>query len=423
MQALDVADPSAKQADTSESFLSASFTPSLTYAEFSLMCGHLLTSAAARPQVHLLRAINTIFVFCHVYWARAVTFRYSCGLYSKMVEYLCLDDLTASTINSQSLVVKSGNFKLSWVNKGIDLDAAMEDIAIPARCSRDLVEYLTTLNTQVMHCFLSIDSVQKAYDVTVNNYNSSEVDEITDASFGDSSREVVDEACVKSTSLCFFVNKVFWHLAMSEIFVVYAELLVLARQPNMGSLKGEIIEEATLQAIFDLSVCDTIANFTLSMTDNSKSVPQINSTSVTCFKHLIEDWQMLMDPITAELVLPYLKMTSKQFMKSMQLLVAEIPVRMEVDEAQSIKQSKLDGIFASNAETTITKAHFALLPLSFSATGSTSMQQNLVDEFINSPTATDSSIDGTLPRKSASVSVTPSSSHGSFMSSFGFLRK
>lgn len=201
------------------------------------------------------------------------------------------------------------------------------------------------------------------------------------------------KAPTTSVVLAHVANRLLTQLSLSFIHQISMTLLNEVR-PSGGNataaliVSNEALEEASLQCVFDLSICELLTqqwgmvewHSTATAAAPSKSANKrggADKRAVVGLSTAIERWKSHLDPINAELVLPLVMASTTSHMASMALLAphcnsnavskkaSDVTSRMSSATSTSAKTSEqlLASVFPSASHTA---ARFVLLPLAVS---------------------------------------------------------
>lgn len=193
-----------------------------------------------------------------------------------------------------------------------------------------------------------------------------------------------------SVVLAHVANRLLTHLSLSFIHHISMTVLNDVRLTGNNAaaalvVSNESLEEASLQCVFDLSVCELLAKqwgmaewqtTTAVASKNTSKRGVAEKNAVVGLSSAGARWKSHLDPINAELVLPLVKASTASHMASMALLAphcngntvsknAESSPRVSHSTATNAKTSEqlLARVFPSASHTA---ARFVLLPLAVS---------------------------------------------------------
>lgn len=260
--------------------LSASLTPSISYPEFVLICGsQLLTSSVFHPLNRVSEIIDNIIVFAHVVWAVCTVQSVGTSLLDDVGKELCFDLLNETNRKKQST---EKPFKISWHSKSVDLDEDSDRMLVPSSCSSFLSKFLFSINNSLMIASVSIDTMQRVPTGTTSDGS------------------LLVQLDGNDAMLCRIVSKIVSELVVQEVHYMFD--LFLSRVSQSSDV-SDIVEESSLQVIFDLLVCSSI-------TIEKQKLP-LGSVS---------KWRQHVDPITAEIIIPLVEQSARDFAQSILLI-------------------------------------------------------------------------------------------------------
>ena len=136
--------------------------------------------------------------------------------------------------------------------------------------------------------------------------------------------------------------------------------------------KTLVIENIATQVIFDLLVCKGIFG---NLTSDVKSV----SASLSKLKKQIEDWQDILDPVNAQLIVPALETKTSDYLSRVHLIFPGLRKSLSTNltsgssSQPATSSSAVEGVFTSSIS-----SRFSLLPLPMMTSSSSSSQGSRV---------------------------------------------
>lgn len=232
-----------------------------------------------------------------------------------------------------------------------------------------------------------------------------------------------------SVVLAQLANRLLTQLSLSYVHQVSMTVLNAVRPSSSNGVatlvvSNESLEEASLQCVFDLSVCELLAkqwgmpewlSATAVAAKTSAKRGSAEKNATVGLSTAVARWRAHLDPINAELVLPLVKAATQSHMTSVALLAphcnsnaasktAEQSPRVSSSTATSAKTSEqlLSRVFPSASHTA---ARFVLLPLAVS-TAPPVVQPSARSTSNNTPVG-GASAQGMASRTSAQAGVAP----------------
>ena len=173
VQALAVGEPddAAGSVHSLYPFLSPLLTPSLSFAEFSLVCAHLLVAEACRPIERTYACVTETAERAHSVWSEKTVEALGAGFSASLMIELGLSSNTSpSSSSSKSPPPFLAFWRLEWVDLEVDSDAlemgdeegsehkggaghaaAREQMLVPSCCTASLSAFLFALNQVKLH--------------------------------------------------------------------------------------------------------------------------------------------------------------------------------------------------------------------------------------------------------------------------------
>lgn len=280
------------------------------------------------------------------------------------------------------------SFRHSWcsatveMNDGDDLESIVKEILrVPTQVTATILELLFQINSKVSSSTISVDTVERlpVWSDILNSDNASRPTGDIDSpgTAGDSyllglmTRGVSgskpdelnpgDEQMV--ARLGSFVGSSIQTLAVKEIVALFRSLRA---RILLSPLDAAVLEDISVQAIFDLIVCKNVC-------------PRNTGTSPDALVQSVNDeisgWQSHLDPINAELLLPLLYASAETYASKIELLIPRVaPGRSSSPVDSAARNSttplvspgdipkEMVGVFPSKFS-----HRFGLLPLSISS--------------------------------------------------------
>ncbi len=274
-------------------------TPSLKFAEFTLLCAHLTASESFYPSKRFKECLEDLLTFCHQKWSEK-TIKciqlYSFGNLTPFCTQLH-DDYGITFIQQYQLKNSSISrlvipllFKSSWRQELIEIDSGdsvKEKVLIPTSTSNSIFNFLFKVNQCITAGIMSLDTIQPIVELHKSNN-------------GENSN------CNKLVKYCV---ETIYQAALKGIAEYYTGMLrdIVTHNGSIGGA-STYLEDCALQAIFDLTLCDIIA---------TKS----GITPPKSFKLSMTGWKSKLDPINAELTAPYIVSGANSFINRTRLLL------------------------------------------------------------------------------------------------------
>jgi hypothetical protein len=347
-------------------FLSGRFTPSLNFNEFALLCAHLMSPLACCPVERLKSCFDETLSTCHTLWAERVVLTLAPSLSSSLATELgnIVDNVKSVAINGSDLMsqgrtqhnsTQMAPFRSTWKQEWVELDydndndsdeRHREQVSIPTLACTSLSAFLFTLSHSIACSLLSVDTVQQLPPVDIFPPSP-----LPKESYGD--REMEKDPVNR---IALHASTVLYSIALTTIANTYSTLL--RDSGSSSSQPGD--EDVALQALFDLMVCDSLADRC------GLAVPK---TLRIC----MAGWRARLDPINAEILVPLLVTASEQFSSKSHLLLPGLRQPKEITTPTPIDLTSSTPLASDSNATAIfglfpptPACRFSLLPLPMS---------------------------------------------------------
>ncbi len=316
-------------------------TPSLKFAEFTLLCAHLTASESFYPSKRFKECLEDLLTFCHQKWAEKTVKCVQLYSYGNLAPFCSqLHDEFGITFIQQyqsknlsiSRLVIPLLFKSSWRQELIEVDSGdsvKEKLFIPISASNSIFNFLFKVNQCIAAGIMSLDTIQPIVELKNDTNESSN--------------------CVKLVKYCV---ETIYQAALKGIAEYYTGMLrdIVTHNGTIGGA-STYLEDCALQAIFDLTICDILA---------TKS----GITPPKSFKLSMTGWKSKLDPINAELTAPYVVSGANSFIHRTQLLLPgnfdKSSVEYHGSSNSSMTSNTISEIFSKTNSNNI---RFGYLPL------------------------------------------------------------
>lgn len=352
-------------------------------------------SSEQNPLKHLRSCLDHLVALSHSVFACCIAIEESKLLGEQLVSDLALNALKKSSsggVSSTSIKEVERLFKISWVTKCVagEMDDSMQ---VPSCCSTSLSSLWSGVNRRVNAACVSIDSLQReiespfsnlgslrsaSFDATSATIDNLEDDEngasenVLAVLCGQSKERISDSASIGKPMLSQVVSRVAFQLTLALIYRAYNTQLQQLKSTvsvltESGGAKAagldSLLEDVALQVVFDLAV----------MERNSPPYCSIDSTvsvTTTFFSVLSNQWRTYLDSVTAELVLPLLEESVRDYSSRVHFLYPPTTVACAapsgsgaVGGAGGSSEQILSRIFPTLAAGATPAPRFSLLPL------------------------------------------------------------
>jgi len=316
-------------------------TPSLTYSELVLICGsQLLAIDNHRSLERSQLLLDQLVGLTHVCFAVGVVQQHSRGLQEAIAAELCFHHIQPSHSvrqeesmgGKQRLASEVKLFKLTWQSRWVDLDGPgsgdgdgfltdsnRECLLVPSACTAAVAGFLCELNQQVAVSLVSVDCLQRLQVRLPPPHSGGGEEEVDmDGLLEEEGRVEKSEhsplaalcagvvpAAVEQqwfVSLFDLTSQLVIQLASHQVYSAYSHHLAQIKASPYKAASADILEEAALQVMFDLLVCQALTT----AADRTESPPNP-------YRAFMAQWRTYLDPITAELMLPLLAEASATY--------------------------------------------------------------------------------------------------------------
>jgi hypothetical protein len=382
--------------------LSLEATPTLTYDEFLLVCGgSLLLSTEYNPAAKYRNGVNNLLLLCYLNWASAFTQTMGRALSKCVAVNLGLGGVTSATdragnVNGESLGTTQSTLsviKTYWLPRWVELDNIEDDldtlgrsshlppsvsaprgekVLVPATASPALSSFLFVLNEIGTRSGVSIDTLQsldtdahigngkEERDVSCRFSSCFEMEEDATVHHRGGSEQLVTTSLGTRDSFSHVLRRVVYQLGMMEVARSYHALLSMVPKVSLSNArvngkKSDVVEDIALQALFDLAVCQRLGNVMWGAMSGTSLFPTTTasvasgaaaasilqvSPNAWAASSLLAPWKHLLDPVSAELLLPLVNELSQQYVRQKQLLLPSLESpRPQSREEQSLPAS------------------------------------------------------------------------------------
>lgn len=338
-------------------FLSPIFTPTVTFAELALLCAHLLTVEGCDPVRRLVVSADRIINSAHSTWASTLVRAQSAILLQGLSVELGIqqqkstlalhsvpgastsitDRIKDSSPSASARSVMRSSFKAQWTSASIEMldpetDATVQErLLVPSHTSASLLDFLFNVNHRLCACVVSMDTVQQLPP----SMHASSLTDITD------DRESTGGNDPSVNCLLGFSSATVQLNILQSIVKIYKGL-----QDSVSSaLSGDTLEDVSLQIVFDLLVCQRLAE----SLDRSKLLSVAHNDHCSQLRAQlvaqVSSWRENIDPVNAELMLPVLTSAASTFADKVGMLA---PARLSVGDAEDHASDSNGGVTGNN---------------------------------------------------------------------------
>lgn len=381
----------------------------MTYGEFSLIAGgQLIVNSEQNPLKQLRSCLNHLVALSHATFACCVAVEEAKSLGDDL-----LVDLSLNSLKKGNLKDVERLFKISWVTKCVagEMDDSMQ---VPSCCSTSLSSLWNAVNSRVAAACVSIDSMQREIESPFSNLSNTSLrsasfdasaatlDALDDEeeSGGNANVLAVLSGLTAETSLpggsktsvspmlSQVVSRLAFQLTLALIYRAYNSQLQQLKS-TISTLTSEsggatktagldsLLEDVSLQVVFDLAVMERQCP-AYCCVSGPNSVTSIVATPTTFFAVLTNQWRTYLDSVTAELVLPLLEESVREYTGRVHLLYPPSGAVVSgsgsgsgtsngkttaASGAQSSSEQILSRIFPTLVAAAAPPSRFALLPL------------------------------------------------------------